>query len=169
MADVTAVVPHSSRATTCSSRCTSPPPPPPTLGVLALASVGGSTHGGRGGGGGGPAAARPPAAAAAAAAAARPRRRRRPAPAAMLLLVRRARGCSGTARQSQQPDRGRSTGRQAIRQAAAPNGCLIEAPCPPCTSHGASIRQPFEHHAHLASPGGKAQSRGSAAFSLSQQ
>jgi hypothetical protein len=24
-----------------------------------------------------------------------------------------------------------------------PDGCLIEAPCPPCSSHGASIRQPF--------------------------
>jgi hypothetical protein len=23
------------------------------------------------------------------------------------------------------------------------NGCLNDAPCPPCTSHGASIRQPF--------------------------
>ena len=27
--------------------------------------------------------------------------------------------------------------------AVAPNGCLNDAPCPPFTSHGASIRQPF--------------------------
>jgi hypothetical protein len=25
-----------------------------------------------------------------------------------------------------------------------PNGCLNDAPCPPCTSHGASIRHPFD-------------------------
>jgi hypothetical protein len=39
--------------------------------------------------------------------------------------------------------RGLDAGARALHAAGEPNGCLNDVPCPPCTSHSASIRRPL--------------------------